>query len=389
MLWIIFTCIIASGLVILLVLYAFVYEITNFRLSKVNIFISDKRQGESVPPGERAPSDNLRQKADNSKLDEPSKYPYFMRFLKRQKADNSKLDEPAGEPVLTILHLSDFHLRRNFKGKKLSEFVRNLSRLEPDFIFITGDLLGGNSMDNLIDMLSPLRAKLAKYAVLGVHDHYDKAFVEFVKNMFKRKREYKKENDISYLTKRLKDIGIEVLINESRSPDRGSNVRGIDNIEIIGLGDPVINKIDIDKAFSKSIPEYNEYKDLHLQNKANCKCVYKDVFKLDEKKVHSINEKGKLRIALIHTPDTDSIISLAKRNTDIIFCGHTHGGQVRLPFIGAIISGCKIKTKFASGLFYFKNIVLYVTRGLGEGKYSQFRFYCQPEAGLVNIYKID
>jgi predicted MPP superfamily phosphohydrolase len=92
-------------------------------------------------------------------------------------------------------------------------------------------------------------------------------------------------------------------------------------------------------------------------------------------------------MALVHTPDNDSIISLSKRNIDIIFCGHTHGGQVRLPFIGAVISGCKLKTKFASGLFYFTNTVLYVTKGLGEGKYSPFRFYCQPEASLVNIYK--
>ncbi len=370
--WIIFICIAASGLIILLFFYAFVYETANFRLSEVNIFISDGRPGGSISAESQPLPDN--------------KQPENL----SQKAYNGKSHEPAGEPVLTILHLSDFHLRRNYKGKKLFEFVKGLSRLEPDFIFITDDLLGSNnSMGSLIEMLAPLRAKLARYAVLGVHDHYDKAFVEFVKNMFKRKREYEKENDIPYLVKRLKNIGIEVLINESRLLKPGGSRRGIDSIKIIGLDDPVINKIDIDKAFSGNMPEYSDCRDLHLQDKSSYKRIYKDVFNLNKEKVHRINERGRLRIALIHTPDSDSIISLAGRKTDIIFCGHTHGGQVRLPLIGAIVSGCKIKAKFASGLFYFKNMVLYVTKGLGEGKYSPFRFYCPPEASLVKIYKIN
>ncbi|HAJ95453.1 MAG TPA: hypothetical protein DCP02_04375, partial [Actinobacteria bacterium] len=59
------------------------------------------------------------------------------------------------------------------------------------------------------------------------------------------------------------------------------------------------------------------------------------------------------------------------------------------PLIGAIISGCRIKTAFASGLFYFKKMVLFITRGLGEGKYSQFRCYCPPEAVRISIYRID
>jgi predicted MPP superfamily phosphohydrolase len=382
-LWIILLCIIIAILIVLLIFYAFVYEVTNFTLSEANIYITDS--------------------SDNSKGEDDGHGGNVKCQHGRSRKDNVECaDDGAGKPLLTILHLSDFHLRKNFKGRKLSEFVKSLSRLKPDFIFITGDLLGGGrdgSINNLIDMLSHLKAKQAKYAVLGVHDHYDKAFVEFVKNMFKRKRAYRKENDISYLAKRLKETGIEILINEKRLfelDDNKSSIRGINSIEIIGLDDPVINKMDIGRAFSTRDDSAstsgnnnndNNFIDPHLQDKEAYKRAYREVFKLNEKKIHTLNEKGKLRIALIHTPDNDSIISLAKRNTDIIFCGHTHGGQVRLPFIGAVISGCKLKTKFASGLFYFTNTVLYVTRGLGEGKYSPFRFYCQPEVSLVNIYK--
>jgi len=353
-------------------------------LSEVNILIRDKqpqdeRQDDTLPGSDSQNGilqDNLTE--SNQPQDNLSR-----------KTRGSRLDKPINKPVLTILHLSDFHLRKNFKGKKLFQFVKNLVYLYPDFIFITGDLLGSSdNIDYLIEMLSPLKAKSGKYAVFGVHDHYDKAFIEFIKNMFKRKREYKKENDISCIVKRLKDIGIEVLINKSKSPGLRDN--SIGKIEIIGLDDPIINKIDIDKAFSNHHSD-----DINLQmtgkngDKTIYRNIYRDVFKLNTAKIHTINKKGKLRLVLMHTPDTDSIINLSRRKADIIFCGHTHGGQVRFPLIGAIISGCKIKTKFASGLFYFKNVVLYTTRGLGEGKYSQFRFYCQPEASLIRIYKVD
>lgn len=337
MLWIVYVVVPIAALLILLYLYAFRYEPVNFRLTDVDIFIKDG---------------TLQETGGNK----------------------------SGEPILTILHLSDFHLRRNFKGKKLFKFVQGLAELNADFIFITGDLVGSsNSIEYMIEMLSPLRAKLGKYAVFGVHDHYDKALMEFVKNMFKRKKSYKKENDVAHIVKRLKDIGIEVLTNESKKI--GINHAGLGSVEIIGLDDPIVKKIDMVKAFS------------HIDPIGKLEPVEKsdreEVFRLRGEKMHKINSRGKLRLAIIHTPDADSIVDLVRKKTDIIFSGHTHGGQVRLPLIGAVISGCKIKTKFASGLFYFKSFALYVTRGLGEGKYSQFRFYCQPEANLVRIYKMN
>jgi uncharacterized protein len=353
MMWIIYAVPAVVVSITILILYMFWYEPSNFKLSEADIFISDNNiQNESS----------------------------------RQSRSKGSPPKTKVSPLLTILHLSDFHLRKNSKGRKLFQFVRGLEKLEPDFIFITGDLVESNrNIDYLVEMLSPLRAKSGKYVILGVHDHYEKAFTEFAKNMFKKKRAYMRENDIQYLGSKLKDIGVEILLNERRSHELGE--KGIDSVEIIGLDDPVINRIDINKAFPDSYnPGGNK---IRLRKGADYKKAYRSVFALSDKKVHRLNEKGKLRLVLLHTPDSDSIIELAGRKTDIIFCGHTHGGQVRLPLVGAVISGCNIKTKFASGLFYFKNIVLFVTRGLGEGKYSQFRFYCQPEANLIRIYKTD
>ncbi len=335
-----YICIIAAAVFVVLYLYSFRYEPFNFRLSDVNIFVRD---GITV------------------------------------ETDRNR----SSKPILTVLHLSDFHLRKNSKGKKLFKFVRNLRRLDLDLILITGDLVESDkNVEYLIEMLSPLRARYGKYAVLGVHDHYNKAVLEFLKNMFKRKRRYKKENDVAFLKKRLGDIGIEVLINKGKKINIDGN--GVGSIEIVGLDDPIIEKIDIAKAFSY----ISSKKVLGLQKKSDYKKNYKDIFKLKEEKIHELNKEGVLRVTLLHTPDANSIIDIARNESDIVFSGHTHGGQVRLPLIGAIISGCKIKTKFASGLFYFKNFVLYISRGLGEGKYSPFRFYCQPEASLVRIYRV-
>ena len=337
---IIFICITAATVIAILYLYAFRHEPFNFRLSDVNIFIEDN-------------------------------------LTAKNAADRSS------GLILTILHLSDFHLRQDFKGRKIFEFVRNLKGLDLDFILITGDLVESDkNIEYLIEMLSPFKAKYGKYAVLGVHDHYNKTVLEFIKNMFKRKRRYKKENDVAYITKKLGDIGIEVLINEGRKVNINGN--GVHVVEVVGLDDPIIRRTDVAKAFSY----ITSRKGLKMQKKSDYKKNYRDIFELKEKKIHKLNKDGLLRIILLHTPDSNSIIDVALNGSDIVFGGHTHGGQVRLPLIGALISGCKIKTKFASGLFYFKKFVLYVSRGLGEGKYSPFRFYCQPEASLVKIYKV-
>lgn len=102
---------------------------------------------------------------------------------------------------------------------------------------------------------------------------------------------------------------------------------------------------------------------------------------------HELSENKKLKIALVHTPDSYAIVNLALNGIDIVFAGHTHGGQVRVPKIGALISGCNIKTRYAAGLFYFKNFVLQVSKGLGEGRFSRFRIYCDPEAIITEIVK--
>jgi predicted MPP superfamily phosphohydrolase len=114
---------------------------------------------------------------------------------------------------------------------------------------------------------------------------------------------------------------------------------------------------------------------------------YREELSSYDKKYHVINEDDKLIITLIHTPDSYALVNLAINGIDIVFAGHTHGGQVRAPGVGALISGCNLKTKYAAGLFYFKNFVLQVSKGLGEGRFSRFRINCSPEAIITEIVR--
>lgn len=281
----------------------------------------------------------------------------------------NKLRAGPGDKVVTILHLSDFHLRKDRKGRKLFDFVQGLTYLEPDLVFITGDLVEQDTnQDYLVQMLGPLSAKLAKFAVFGVHDYYNKTPEEFLKNMIKRKRRYDRQNDAGLLTQKLSGIGIKVLENESIC-------LGADpELEIVGIGDSIIERADIGKAF-KGLDRHPGQVD---------KTKSMEISKNTEA-FHEPIRPGRLRIAITHTPEEELIAELSKRGVDMLFCGHTHGGQIRLPLIGALISGAKLRARYASGLFYFKDMVFFVSRGLGEGRYSPLRFYCQPEAVLIDI----
>ncbi len=329
--------ILGAGLGLAFYFYAFRFEPSNFKLSEVDIFL---RQ--------------LGKKAKDKK----------------------------DKPFLTILHLSDFHLRKNRKGKKLFKFVQGLKGLEPDLLLITGDLIEKDeNISYLVEMLEPLKARYGKYAVLGVHDYYNKSAGEFLKNMLKRKRKYRRENDTAALISELGSVGIKVLRNERVAlENNGSNIK---EIEIVGIDDPVIERNNVGLALgdNSSEPMTVEEKDRIYKEK------HAEIFKMDDKDFHLLNREGRLRLAMVHTPDAHTIISLAEEDTDLIFSGHTHGGQIRLPYLGAILTGCRLKARFASGLFYFKKFVLYVSRGLSEGRYSQFRFYCQPEASMIRIYE--
>jgi len=89
-------------------------------------------------------------------------------------------------------------------------------------------------------------------------------------------------------------------------------------------------------------------------------------------------------IVLAHMPD--GFETAARRRVDLYLCGHTHGGQVRLPIFGALLPDPELVDKYQAGLYRLGKSRLYVNRGLGmEGGPISVRFCCRPEVTAINL----
>ena len=97
------------------------------------------------------------------------------------------------------------------------------------------------------------------------------------------------------------------------------------------------------------------------------------------------NDPDKFNIFLYHTPDL--VEDIAGSNVDLYLAGHTHGGQVCLPFYGAILTFSKFGKKYEAGRYKVGDMEAYVNRGLGMegGKAPRVRFFARPEIAVFDI----
>jgi predicted MPP superfamily phosphohydrolase len=86
---------------------------------------------------------------------------------------------------------------------------------------------------------------------------------------------------------------------------------------------------------------------------------------------------------VMHSPD--SAPEAAALGYDLIVAGHTHGGQVRLPIVGALVTNCSMPRRLVSGAIRMGAAILHISPGLGTSKYAPFRFWCRPEATLLEL----
>ncbi|HEX9062636.1 MAG TPA: hypothetical protein VF941_20890, partial [Clostridia bacterium] len=103
-------------------------------------------------------------------------------------------------------------------------------------------------------------------------------------------------------------------------------------------------------------------------------------------KVIKNNPKDSFNILLYHTPDLIEDIQ-KNESVDLYLAGHTHGGQIRLPVYGALITLSKYGKRYEMGRYTVGNTVLYVNRGIGMegGKAPRLRVFCRPELSVYDI----
>lgn len=236
----------------------------------------------------------------------------------------------AGTRPIRLLHLSDLHLSRWVSVDFIAEAIALGLAEKPDVAVITGDFFtGGLSRDAAYaDALRMLSAAVPAFASLGNHDGGRWAAYSFGLGT---------PEQALWL---LREANITCLINQARA----LTVRGR-RIMLIGLGDLWAGMCDPGPAFSQVKP-------------------------LDPAP----------RILLSHNPDTTQI--LRPFNWDAMLCGHTHGGQLRLPFLGAPFAPVEDK-RFIEGLHRWENRWLYITRGVGN--LHGVRINCRPQVSIVDL----
>ncbi|MBQ8192770.1 MAG: metallophosphoesterase [Bacilli bacterium] len=233
---------------------------------------------------------------------------------------------------LKIVHFSDLHYLRIVNKEELQKVVNEINIINPDIVFFTGDLidkdydLSDSDKENLINLLNSINSKYGKYSVIGNHDYVKEE--SLIKEIY--------ENSNFKLLKNDYDI-----IYSSNN----------DKIFIGGTDTFSYDKADIDKVM-----EYFKEK-----------------------------EDISYKIILAHEPDyIDTIVS--KYNIDLVLSGHSHNGQVNIPFIKKIFLPYGSK-KYYENYYKVKNTDLYISSGIGQSRIN-FRLFNRPSINFYRINKI-
>ncbi|MGY1679616.1 metallophosphoesterase [Geodermatophilus sp. SYSU D01176] len=258
---------------------------------------------------------------------------------------------PPGSPPLRVLHLSDLHMTAGQRSKQ--EWVASLAQLEPDLVVDTGDNLAGmDAVPGTLRALEPL-LDLPGVFVLASNDYY----APRPKNPLKyfrpgHKRVHGDELPWRDLRDGLTRRGWLDLTNA-----RGELVVGGRRIAFAGVDDSHLDRDRYDLVAGPADPAAD------------------------------------LRIGLAHSPEPRVLDRFAADGHDLLLCGHTHGGQLRVPFYGALVTNCGIDRDRVRWLHRWaepsaehpRGTWLHVSAGLGTSPYAPYRFACPPEATLLTL----
>ncbi|CAB5090586.1 hypothetical protein D3OALGA1CA_5859 [Olavius algarvensis associated proteobacterium Delta 3] len=237
-----------------------------------------------------------------------------------------------------IVQISDLHASFWVGKRYLDRVIARVNTLNKDLVVITGDIItgsvndfwkrwlpsaGGGYIPVVTDVLTRLNAG-PRFAVLGNHDQWDGKETE------------------TQLVGELERIGIDVLRNRSKTINRGK-----DRITIAGTDD-VWFTYDIDRAL-KGVPT------------------------------------GNFTIVLCHSPDVREDLDTGSK-VELVLCGHTHGGQVAVPFLSHHFIPIKRPKRYLAGLVKERYGYTYVNRGIGTLVFP-LRIGAPPEITSIKLIR--
>jgi uncharacterized protein len=276
---------------------------------------------------------------------------------------------PAGAAPIRVLHLSDLHMAPWQRSKQ--EWVASLAELEPDLIVDTGDNLGHErGIEGIRRAFEPFRGTPGVF-VNGSNDYFGPA----VKNPFlyfggpSGQARRNKRLDIDKLHEYLRDLGWDDLDNTAASLD----LRGT-HFEFFGVDDPHrgYDRLDL---IAGAIDELRADDPLGDE-------MWPDA-------VSAAHRRPTVTVGVTHAPYQRVLNSFVNHGAQLMFAGHTHGGQVCVPGFGALVTNCDIPRNQVRGLSTWqhglRSAFLNVSAGLGTSIYAPVRFACPPEATLLTL----
>ncbi|WP_018180243.1 metallophosphoesterase [Jongsikchunia kroppenstedtii] len=251
--------------------------------------------------------------------------------------------EPGATP-LRVLHISDLHMMPNQRLKQA--WVSELAALEPDLVVNTGDNLAHpDAVPAVVQSLGGLLSRPGLF-VFGSNDYFGPK----PKNPLKYfKTEHKRSHGEPLPWQDLRAAFTERGWQDATHAVREFEVGDV-RVAAAGVDDPHIKRDRYDTIAGRP------------------------------------NPLAHLRLGLTHSPEPHVLDRFAEDGYDLVLAGHTHGGQLCLPFYGALVTNCHIDRSRVKGPSQWGSTMqLHVSAGLGTSPYAPARFCCRPEATLLTL----
>lgn len=258
-----------------------------------------------------------------------------------------------------IVQFSDLHLNKKVSQRFLDRLIAKTQALKPDLIVFTGDFLCYSHLDDkerLLNFLKAFKAPYGCYAILGNHDYNESVSIN-------DKGEYDiLKEDASMIKRGLSRLFTTTTLAKKSSAD--------------------VQKVDLHQDLLELLKQtpftllHNETKKIPIKDAYLNVCGLGEYMlgrTLPEKafKNYDANYPG---IVLLHNPD--GVPLLQNYPGDIVLCGHTHGGQINLPWMWKKFTLLE-NMQFKKGLVHSHNKLVYVNKGLGG--VMKFRWFAVPE----------
>jgi len=255
---------------------------------------------------------------------------------------------PKGSRDIKILHFSDLHLTPN-KKREIAD-IKSFIDHSPDLVISTGDFLAHkDAVKTVVGALDQL-LELPGLFVFGSNDYYAPQF----------------KNPFSYLRK---DNGERKLGNKLPWQSLQKH--------LVKRGWQDLNHNKVKLKVNGVVIEARGTDDAHLE--------LDDYRKVEGK----VSKSADLAIGVTHAPYERVIAAMAQDKLDLIFAGHTHGGQIRLPWIGgskSLTTNCDLENWRSRGVTKVNDEPwLNISAGMGMSPFAPIRFACPPEVSLITL----